>query len=261
VNLNDRTITKIDAATRSVVASIGFPTAVGRLTSKFQVAVTPAEVWAYACHLHLIRIDPRSAQIVQGVEVFRDTGAFDPYSCAVAADATSVWVPLDWPRYELLRVATPGDQPASIAQRTPLPAGIRSAMAFGSGSLWVADGENGAVRRIDLGTGAVKKTIRVDDGASAMAFGHGAVWVANQEEDSVLRIRPRTNSIVRAISVGADPVALGIARDAIWVANSGDGTVSRIDPATSTVTDTIRVGHRPLGVAVADGLVWVTVRT
>ncbi len=261
VNLNDRTLMKIEAATRSVAASVGLPTLTGFFSTSLRLAVTPDDVWVFACHQKLIRVDPQNTQIVQDLEVFREIAAVPDYSCAVAATASSVWVPLDHPRSELLRVAVPQPGPALIAERIPLPAGIRSAIALGAESLWVADSSEGAVRRLDPATGAVTRTISLTDGPSAMVFGHGAVWVANKTEDSVLRIQPSTNSIVRAISVGADPVALSAGADAIWVANSGDGTVSRIDPATNTVIETVRVGHRPLGVAVADGLVWVTVRS
>ena len=260
VSLSDRTLMKIETATRSVTASVGLPTLTGFFSTSLRLAVTPDEVWVFACHQRLIRVNPQNTQIVQELEVFREIGAVPEYSCAVAATASSVWVPLDYPRSELLRVAVPQSGPALIAERIPLPVGIRSAIALGAGSLWVADSFEGAVRRLDPATGAVTRTISLTDGPSAMVFGHGAVWVANKTEDSVLRIQPSTNSIVRAISVGADPVALSAGADAIWVANSGDGTVSRIDPGTNTVVDTIRVGHRPLGVAVSGSLIWVTVR-
>jgi YVTN family beta-propeller protein len=261
VNVSDRTLTKIDPIDRSVDASVGLPTPTGRLSTNLRLALTPDDVWVYACHLTLLRIDPENTQIVQDLEVFRDIGFGPEPSCAVAAEASSVWVPLDFPREELLRVAAPQSEPASIAERMPLPAGLRSGIALGAESVWLADSFKGAVQRVDPAKGAVIKTISLADGPSAIAFGHDAVWVANDNDDSVVRIRPDTNSIMKAISVGEDPVALAVGAEAIWVANSGDGTVSRIDPAANTVTDTIRVGHRPLGVAVADGLVWVTVRT
>jgi YVTN family beta-propeller protein len=260
VNANDRTLTKIDPLDRSVVASVGLPTPTGRLSLPLRLALTPDDVWVYVCHLKLLRIDPDTTQIEQDLEVFRDLGFGPEPSCAVAAEASTVWVPLDFPRYELLRVAAPQSEPASIAERIPLPAGLRSAVTLGAGSVWIADTFKGAVRRVDPASGTIIKTITLADGPSAMAFGHGAVWVANKTEDSVLRIRPDTNSIVKAISVGVDPVALAVGPDAIWVANSGDGTVSRIDPGTNSVTGTIRIGHRPLGVAVGDGLVWASVR-
>jgi len=195
INVNDRTLMKIDAVARSAVASVGLPTPTGRLSPTLRLAVAPHDVWVYACHLELLRIDPRNTQIVQELEVFRDIGSFADYSCAVAGEADSVWVPIDVPS-QLLRVAASETEPASIAERIPLPAGSRSAIALGAGSVWIADRGEGAVRRIDPATGAVIKTISLDDGPSAMAFGHGAVWVANEREDSVARIRPETNSIL-----------------------------------------------------------------
>jgi YVTN family beta-propeller protein len=261
VNLNDRTLTKIDPADRSVVQSVGLPVGTGLSTPNLLLTVAGDDVWVWACHLTLFRVDPRSAQVAQQLEVFPDTGAYTGFSCAVAAEPGSVWLPLDHPKEEVLRVEAPPDALASISERLPGPSGYRSAMTIGAGSLWLADHEGGAVRRLDPATGAITATVRVGDSPSAMVFGHGSAWVANDVEDTVTRIDPRTTSVVRSISVGSDPVALAVAPDAIWVANSGDGTVSRIDPATNTVTDTVQVGHRPLGVAVADSLVWVTVRS
>jgi YVTN family beta-propeller protein len=266
VNLNDRTLTKIDPADRAAVQSVGLHVGSGLSTPKLVLAAAGPNVWVWACHLTLFRVDPRSGQVAQELEIFREAGAFVGYSCAIAAEPGSVWVPLDYPQPRVpgpqaVHVEAPTDAPASIVERIPVPTGPRSAMTIGARSIWLADNESGAVRRLDPATGAITATVRVGDGPSAMVFGHGSTWVANDIEDSVTRIDPRTTSVVRSISVGADPVALAVGPDAIWVANSGDGTVSRIDPATNRVAKTISVSHRPLGVAVADGLVWVTVRS
>jgi YVTN family beta-propeller protein len=261
VNLNDRTLMKIDAADRSVAATVGLPVGTGRNSPTLVLAAAGEDVWVWSCHLTLVRVDPKSTQVAQQLEIFRDVGAFSGLSCALATEPGSVWVPLNYPREELVHVEAPTDAPASISERVPVPAGPRSAMAIGAGSIWLADHSDGAVRRLDPATGAITATVRLGDGPSAMVFGHGSAWVANDVEDSVTRIDPRTTSVVRAISVGSDPVALAVGPEAIWVANAGDGTVSRIDPETNTVTKTITVGHRPLGVAVGDDLVWVTVRS
>jgi YVTN family beta-propeller protein len=269
VNLNDRTLTKIDPVARSVtVRSVGLHVGSGLSAPKLVLAAAGDDIWVWACHLSLFRVDPRNAQ-AQEFEIFRDTGAYTGFSCAMAAESGSVWVPLDYRepghyRPEVLHVEAPADALASISERFPVPAPedtYRSAMTIGARSVWLADYDGGVVRRQDPANGTITATMRLGDGPTAMAFGHGSAWVANDVEDSVTRIDPRTNSVVRAISVGSDPVALAIGPDAIWVANSGDGTVSRIDPDTNSVRKTISVGHRPLGVAVANGLVWVTVRS
>jgi YVTN family beta-propeller protein len=266
LNLNDRTLTKIDPADRSVVQLVGLHVGSGFSTPKLLLTAAGNDVWVWACHLTLFRVDPRSGQVAQELEIFPDTGAYTGFSCAIAAEPGSVWVPLDYsqaqvPEPQVLRVEAASDAPASVAERMPVRTGERRAMTIGAGSVWLADYDGGAVRRLDPATGAITATVRLGDAPSAMVFGHGSAWVANDVEDSVTRIDPRTTSVVRSISVGTDPVALAVGADAIWVANSGDGTISRIDPQTNAVTDTIQVGHRPLGVAVADGLVWVTVRS
>jgi YVTN family beta-propeller protein len=269
VNLNDRTLTKIDPAARSVVQSVGLHVGSGLATPSLLIAAAGDDVWVWACHQSLFRVDPRSGQVAEELEIFRNSGAYSGYSCALAAEPGAAWVPMDYRppaeyRPEVLHVDAPTDTPAYISDRFPVPApedAYRSAMTIGAGSIWVADHDGGAVRRMDPGTGAITATVRLGDSPSAMVFGHGSAWVTNDVEDTVTRIDPRTTSVVRAISVGTDPVALAVGPDAIWVANRGDGTVSRIDPETNAVTETISVGHRPLGVAFADGLVWVTVRS
>jgi YVTN family beta-propeller protein len=260
VNLNDRTLTKIASRTRSVVGLVALPVATGRETPPLLVAAAADDVWVWACHVTLYRVDPASIQIVQRLEIFRDVGVFPGFTCAVAAEEGSVWVPLGYPRAEVLHVEATPDAPAAIAERFPARLGSRSAMAIGLGSIWLAAG-SGPVRRLDPATGRITATVRLGSGPKAMVVGRDAAWISNSDEDSVTRIDPRTNSVVRSISVGSDPVSVAVSPDAVWVANSGDGTVSRIDPETNEVAETIHVGHRPLGVATAEGLVWVTVRS
>jgi YVTN family beta-propeller protein len=269
VNLNDRTLTKIDPTARSAVQSVGLHVGSGLSSPNLLIAAAGDDVWVWACHQTLFRVDPRSAQVAEELEIFRNSGAYPGISCALAAEPYAAWVPMDYRppaefRPEVLHVDAPTDAPASISERFPVAASeetYRSAMTVGAGSIWLAEHDGGAVRRMDPATGAITATVRLGDSPSAMVFGHGSAWVANDVEDTVTRIDPRTTSVVRAISVGTDPVGLAVGPDAIWVANSGDGTVSRIDPETNTVAETISVGHRPLGVAFADGVVWVTVRS
>ena len=259
VNLNDRTLTKIASRTRSMAGSVALPVATGRSSPPLLVAAAGDDVWVWACHLTLYRVDPAGIQIVQQLELFRDVGAFPGFTCAVAAEEGSVWVPLGYPRAEVVHLEASRDSPAAIAERFPVRLGSRSGMAIGLGSIWLAAG-SGPLRRLDPATGDITGFVRLGSGPKAIAVGRDAAWITNSDEDSVTRIDPRTTSVVRSISVGTDPVAVAVGPDAVWVANSGDGTVSRIDPATNEVK-TIHVGHRPLGVALADGLVWVTVRS
>jgi hypothetical protein len=86
VNLNDSTLTKINPSAHSAVKSIAVPVPSGRLTPPLLVAAAGQDVWIWACHLTLFRVDPVSIQIVQQLELLRDIGVFPGFTCAVAAE-------------------------------------------------------------------------------------------------------------------------------------------------------------------------------
>jgi YVTN family beta-propeller protein len=263
VNLADQTLSRIDPATRTRTKTIGLLGAIRPENMPPRLAGDSDDLWvAVDCFRSVLRMNPRNGLVVQtlALSTFNEPTAF--HSCAITADSDSVWVAVDSP-YHLVGIEAPGAELASFAKSFPLPTGVRTAIALGAGSVWLADRvgiEGAAIRRINPETGDLVAKIPVDKGPEAMVFASGAVWVVNQMEGSVLRIRPRTNSVVRAISVGQSPSGIAVGAGALGVTNTGSGTVSRIDPVTSTVTKTIELGHRPRGIAFHDGLVWVTVR-
>jgi YVTN family beta-propeller protein len=63
-------------------------------------------------------------------------------------------------------------------------------MSSGEGAVWVANGHEGTVTRIDLATNTVVETIAVGRAPFSIAVGEGAVWVTNREEDTLTRIDP-----------------------------------------------------------------------
>jgi len=86
VNLNDRTLTKIDPAARSVVQSVGLHVGSGLAAPSLLIAAAEDDVWVWACHQTLFRVDPRSGQVAEELEIFRNSGAYSGYSCALAAE-------------------------------------------------------------------------------------------------------------------------------------------------------------------------------
>ena len=73
--------------------------------------------------------------------------------------------------------------------------------------------------------------IEVGDRPTAVATGVGYVWVANGADSTVSRIDPRAAAVAGPpIRVGQDPVDVIVAKGAVWTANFDDSTVTRIRP-------------------------------
>ena len=130
-------------------------------------------------------------------------------------------------------------------------------LALAEGALWVVSGADGDLRRVDLGRTQAARVIPVGVKASAIAAGDGALWVASEETDTVTRLDPRTGAVVAPVNVGHAPSALAVGEGAVWVVNRTDGTLSRIDPDTNSVSWSVGVGRDPTAVAVGEGAVWV----
>ena len=145
----------------------------------------------------------------------------------------------------------------SISAAVPVgtnPSGI----AYGGGALWVANGSDGRVSRIDPAKHTVIQTIDVGAAPEALTVTAGDVWVANFADDTVSRINIATNKVVDTIPVGIGPAAIGSGPSGdAWVANSGDNTIQRIDPLTGRPGKPVGAGAGPDGIAVDAGSVWV----
>lgn len=104
---------------------------------------------------------------------------------------------------------------------------------------------NGTVSVIDTTTNTVVGTITVGKGPEDMAFSPTAprLYVVNAEENTVSVINTANNTVVGKITVGSYPACIDVSPDGslAYVTNSGDGTVSVIDTATNTVLGAIPV--------------------
>jgi YVTN family beta-propeller protein len=145
----------------------------------------------------------------------------------------------------------------AIAAEIPVDTAPTS-VARGEGAIWVTNGNDGTVSRIDPVTRSVRQTLRVGSSPSGIAVGAGAVWVANHGDGTVSRIDPETNTVVDTIAVGNNPTAVAFGERSVWVTNSADRTLSRIDPANGRVVRTIKTDAVGRGIAVGGGSVWIT---
>jgi YVTN family beta-propeller protein len=133
------------------------------------------------------------------------------------------------------------------------------AIAYGAGSLWVANTGYNPVSRIDPRSQDVVQTIPVGPEPAAITVTGRDVWVVNYGDGTVSRINADVDRVVQGpIRVGSFPDAIASGPSGVWVASSGDDTIVRIDPDTGAVGKAIPVGDGPDGLAVDAHAVWVT---
>ena len=152
---------------------------------------------------------------------------------------------------------------ASIAM--PSPGSVETAF----GSIWVTNGPEQTVTRLDPQTDAVIARIPTPDPATVVGVGAGAIWVTSFPGNSLTRIDPATNRVTRTISLaprGAGPIGVTVFHGFVWVANhNGEPTtsVSKIEPATMRVVDVIPVGAQPdagpVWILSSAGSIWTNV--
>ena len=131
-------------------------------------------------------------------------------------------------------------------------------LAYGAGAVWVSNGSDGTVSRINPHMRAVVQTISVGSSPTAITITGEDVWVVNGGDATVSEIDALSNTVVgQPIRVGNLPTAIASGPSGVWVANTADDTVSRIDPATGEVSSPIAVGGQPDGIAVGPHTVWV----
>jgi YVTN family beta-propeller protein len=223
-------------------------TAICRRGPVADITVAGDAVWATKPEKNeVVRIDPSTArEVVPAIRV--------RYPTRIVADRERLWV-LGWKRHGLpLLELDPSS--GRILRTISLGRVAGTGMIADDGTIWVTDGWRGALIRVDVSDGSLVR-IRVGRGASAVAVGSGSVWVANTGDGTVSRIDAATNHVESTIPVGRYPQGIATTAGAVWVSNTGDGTVSRIDPATNRVRATMGVGAFPIGMGVYDACVWV----
>jgi hypothetical protein len=166
----------------------------------------------------------------------------DQSPCAMAADATAVWI-TSGAKGLVDRVDPATNTITARVETGGAPCGI----AIGpDGRVWVAVLGTGEVVAIDPATNTVTDRIMgVGPALWDLKAGFGSIWVADRMARQVLRIDPATAKIVNRIDVGPLASGLAVLTDSVWVTDDTDGKIRRIDPATDEVTTTIDIGGAP----------------
>jgi virginiamycin B lyase len=249
-------VVRIDPTSNRVVASTVVP--LGQAT----VAVGEGAVWvASSSDNSVSRIDPATNRVVTTIDVDRQ-----PSGIAVAAG--SVWVA------NALDDTVSRIDPASnrVVATIPIPGrGSAFSLAAAGGSVWVSG--NHGLYRIDP---AGNRVTKVDVCCGEVAAGAGGLWVANGMDRTVLRVDPATGRVLARIPVPPAaaperPYGIAAGGGAVWVTSEtvkpkpGDASLLwRVDAAGNRFAGTLRVGtvgrnHITPTVAAGGGAVWVTV--
>jgi YVTN family beta-propeller protein len=214
--------------------------------SPHDLAVGDGAVWALLGDT-VYRIDPTSLRVVS--RLHPASGAL---LNGVAVAWGAVWVAAS-SRGMVARIPTTplGGKPRLI--RVGRDA---SGVTVGGGAVWVSNGLDRTVSKLDPATGRRLATFPTRGMPGGMVIGAGALWIPDGTR-AVAALDPRTGR-ASLIEVGDRPSNVAVGHGSVWVVNSKAGTVSRVDPARRRVDATVPVGPRPYAIAADDsGSVWV----
>jgi DNA-binding beta-propeller fold protein YncE len=192
----------------------------------------------------IVRIDPKTNEIVESIRVGRLPGA-------IAATGEDVWV-VNERDGTVSRVTVETGATQTIGR---LPS-VGFLTLDERGNVYASGWDAPFVWQIDPRSVTLGKRFRVRSRAIGVAVGGGSLWVVDRLVNSISRIDLKSGRVEDSIRVGADPLVAAFGFGALWVANSDDATVSVIRPGVAR-PETIVVSSRPFGIAAGEGAVWV----
>ena len=152
-----------------------------------------------------------------------------------------------------------------------VPVGARpGAVAFGSGSLWVANLDDQTVSRVDPKTLQTLRAIPVRGPPTGIATTAAGVWVVESDTSPtasltssvfVDRIDPEFDAPSGRVRIRnvipSGPGVIAAQGNSVWVAPS-TGLLTRLNPTTVKVAYQRDPNASPAGIAIGDGAVWLT---
>ncbi len=189
------------------------------------------------------------------------TATVDPRPNAIAYSRGRVWVG-SVRSGRLIGLAADG-KGAGRTIKLPWKSGTTS-VAAGFGSLWVTNGDQSRLVRIDPVSGHVQGDRVVGAGtADVVVAGEGAVWVgqrarrATDPASSIIKVDPRGGD-TKEILFGQEGVGdIATGGGYVWVPNRRRNRLSRIDPGSGERKST-PIGFGKHRVAFGADQVWVT---
>ena len=107
-------------------------------------------------------------------------------------------------------------------------------------------GERGCRDRSGLEQQSWARSPNVGARPASIAYGSGSLWVANLDDQTVARIDPDSRSVIRSVPTKSTPTSLATTPGAVWVVNANAGspsvTVEQIDPQFNSAAETRTLG-------------------
>jgi serine/threonine-protein kinase len=150
---------------------------------------------------------------------------------------------------------------------TSIPVGQTPvAIAYGLGSVWVANQDDGTVTRINAKTRTVQRTIGLTGTPLSIAVGLGYVWVTT-EEGALFKIEPTSNAVsrlplrftsARLRDTSGDALnGVAAGRGRVWVLWTGGNEILGVDPASGRVVTRVEDTRYPIAITLGARTLWV----
>jgi len=131
-------------------------------------------------------------------------------------------------------------------------------LAFGAESLWVSNSLDATVWRLEPGSLDKTGEVALTVRPSDIAFGFGRIWAISTLDQKLAVIDVSDLSLIETIELRQGPRAVVVGEGAVWVA-SDRGTVTRIDPETLKPTAVMTFPGPALDLAIGEGSLWLTI--
>ena len=113
----------------------------------------------------------------------------------------------------------------------------------GASTVTVAPNE---VAAIDTRSDRVVGAVPVGDRPGGIAFGSGSLWVANLDDQTISRVDPNSRRTLPMIPVGGQPAGIAAGSHGVWVVESPGTSsvlVGRVDPVFNTFGNAVKIGN------------------
>jgi hypothetical protein len=215
----------------------------------------------------VFEINPGYAQPQVAREIAVPGACLSPATC-MAASGNAVWVSVlvsEGLGLERIDAATgrPAKRPTIVDPSVTRQGGevmsFNAPVAWGAGSVWLANGSSGTIFRVDPSTGRPIDTIRLGAGVTIdlLAYGEGSVWAVDRFGGTLTAIDPGTDRAEPPIPLQGDPTSIAVGAGYVWVTDAQGNQLLRIDPHHPSGIQSVPVGQEPAGVTIGGGSVWV----